>query len=417
MKYRILLDAFTLRRDVCMNYVFAELLRRQGCEVAIGCCRNFITYLRDWKPDCVVVSVPSRIKVVLQYLPDVFLIFFPGEGGEPVDSLYETVYFPEHMDEFKRIDLFLYWGKYSVDYSNNCFPESASKRFIVGNPRLDIPKFTPLAAKRKEKSNSIGIVGRYTSINNFSGKATITSLTNDKAFKAVIRQCNQFHATLKLIEYIIKETPLNVSIRPHPLEAPEGYTQVLEKYPKDRISVDDSLDYSGWLCSQKMVFTPASTSFLEAYILEITTINIDRALGLEEEISRHSPFAFLCNKSSYVPKDIDELYKLINSTPKPVSNVPEIEAHLSEVHNWKKQDSALVNAVTLITNSLKQNRKPRFFRAPSFVSETIDWYYFLKATYCGSRLHPNFNYKKGYHKIPLYLNELVYNVINKKPQI
>ena len=81
---------------------------------------------------------------------------------------------------------------------------------------------------------------------------------------------------INLIHRIIDETEYNISIRPHPLEAPEGYDFMLTKKPfKGRVEIDDSLDLAHWTAQQKVIVAPSSTSFFESYLLDIPVINID----------------------------------------------------------------------------------------------------------------------------------------------
>lgn len=405
MKYRILLDAFTLRRDVMVNYVFARLLEKKGCSVKIGCCRSFTTYLEHWKPHAVVVAVPGRIKTVLKHSPKSLIFFYPGEGGSPEDACYEKYYFVDDKikTEYQHIRKHYLWGDFNARIADKYLPEFKGVRAVAGDHRLDVVKFHPFSGRTSNQKKSIGVIGRFSSINNFKGKPAMISLTNPdpRALSMVINQCKQFYAMAKLIRRIINETNLNVSIRPHPLEAPEGYQEMTAEYPPDRISIDDSLDYPGWLCSQKMVFSPASTSFLEAYILKVPLVNVDRALRIDETIRQNSVFAALAHKCSYQPDTENELFDIIKSDIEPIADIPEIEEHLSDVHDWNKRASALKFCTDDIIDYMNQNCSRKGFGfSSSILAENIDWYQFLKSTYWGSRLHTNFNYRPGYHKIP-----------------
>ncbi len=411
MKYRILLDAFTLRRDVMVNYVFARLLEKKGCSVKIACCRNFTTYLEHWKPHAVVVAVPGRIRVVRKHSPRSLIIFYPGEGGSPECSTYEKIYFTEGKirSEYEQISRHYLWGDYNARIADKFLPQYKDKRTVAGDQRLDMVKFHPHLKERDNKLDSIGVIGRFSSINNFNGKPTIISLTNPdpRALSMVTNQCKQFYILAKLIRRIIKETDLKVSIRPHPLEAPEGYQEMLAEYPHGRVEIDDSLDYPGWLLSQKMVFSPASTSFLEAYLLEVPLVNVDRALQIEEVVKNNSVFASLAHQCSYQPDSEDELFDIIKSDIKPITNIAEINEHLNDVHNWNRVDSSLKFCVDDMLRYMRQScPKINGSIFASTLSECIDWYKFAKSMYWGLRLHANFNYKSGYHGIPAYFEDI-----------
>src|SRR5262245_58204747 len=116
-----------------------------------------------------------------------------------------------------------------------------SKLHVCGNPRLDMLKFNlPLPGNQKG-SKSIGVVSRFTQINDHQGAPTSHFLMRPWNLPRVIRECIGFHVSMRFVERILKETDYSVSWRPYPLEA----SSTNKTYPKallgDRFKIDDTL--------------------------------------------------------------------------------------------------------------------------------------------------------------------------------
>jgi hypothetical protein len=307
------------------------------------------------------------------------------------------------------------WGEYNRKVADKVLPEYKNKRSVAGNLRLDIPKYSPMIKPEFRKSNSIGIIGRFEALNNYTGRPAIILLAeeDEKFLKDVINQSRQFHGICRVIRHLIENTDLNISIRPHPLEAPEGYERIYGFFPKNRVSIDNSYDYTAWLYQQKMIFAPASTTYLEAYLLKIPIVNIDKALDIEDEISYLNPFTSLAHKCSYMPDTLKELLNLLKGTPEPITGVREIDEHLKDVHGWDPDFSVLNHVSNRIADFMVEKGSRSRLKIPGIVSECLDWRQFIKSM-ISTRLHANFNYKSAYHKIPPYFREISENIAYDK---
>ena len=152
------------------------------------------------------------------------------------------------------------------------------KVFIVGNPKLFI---LLIFSQRKIIKKSVGIIGRFPSINSVTGKTTIRTLANDGNLSRVIIQCKDFVVNHKIIKEILNKTDYSISIRPHPLEQISGTVEYvnsnLNGY-KDRLEIDKSLIFSEWAKKQDYN-NPTTSSFIETYRLGIPLIIIDYIAG------------------------------------------------------------------------------------------------------------------------------------------
>ena len=83
MKYRVVIRAFTLRRDLGWAILVKKALELKGAEVIIACSRNFSWIIKVWKPHVVVFNTIGQIENSRKNAPRSMLVHWPGEGGEP----------------------------------------------------------------------------------------------------------------------------------------------------------------------------------------------------------------------------------------------------------------------------------------------------------------------------------------------
>ncbi|HBC87157.1 MAG TPA: hypothetical protein DCZ94_09405 [Lentisphaeria bacterium] len=405
MKYRIVIRAFTLRRDIGISYILAEILRKAGCEVYISCCRNYTNALVKWKPHAVIINTVGAVDTSKRLAPDAKIILWPGEGSEPIDR--GDAYHFARLGNFKDIDLVLLWGKANLDAFENRFGKNDCKLKVCGNPKFDLIKFSPSPVKR----NTIGIIGRFGEINLYDKKPGIFILMNTDHLDVFKMICDQFVTVIKLIDFIVKNTDFNVSIRPHPHEAPEGYSRIYDEFG-DRVEVDSSYEFSPWASRQKMLIGTASSSFLEAYLLKIPVISIDRLSGADKTVEEKCKSNTMLYSMSINPSSFEELCQLVKSEPKPASDIKEIDDFLKYFSEWPHDGSAIKKAADTILSLLRGSKFRFHMNYPIEYIDLIDWYYFWKSTLLGGTNHPNFNYKNGYHKMPPEYKTIIQNVMS-----
>jgi len=420
MSYRVLIRAFTLRRDIASAKLIAETLRRHhGCSVAIGCGRNFRRYLTSWRPHAVIVNVISCIPQAReQALPGAVVVHWPGEGAnraEVSDPHFLKVR-GNGTGLLDQLDLFLPWGEFTRQVFIDEFGEGkADKAVACGNYRLDLLKYSP---KSNLERRTVGFIGRFGGLNSFDRRPTIASLVDIPENVAKLQfMLDQFGAMLKLIDAIVKNTGMNISIRPHPLEAPEGYQRLLAKYP-GRIEVDDSFDFAGWVYRQKAILSPASTSFIEPYLLKVPLINIDHLLEKENFLAKRELFTSY-DGPGFKPRTLDETLDLIRDPALKAGDerFPKMESYLKDVHGWPSSESAIARGCAEIMAKLKERRFPALtFHTPKPLVDLADTAHFCRAHWLGGDYHANFQFCPAYHKFPAYYRQAVDNLLANQPQ-
>lgn len=420
MKYRIAIRAFTLRRDIPHSYILAKILEKMGCEAVICCTRNYGTVLKYWKPHAAVINTIGKIHPTIDAAPDTKIIVWPAEGALAAHS-GTAAWIKERQPEgtVDKVSLYMLWGEFTRRAFLEYFPEEINRKIaICGHPKLDLIKFRP---KMSHTDKSIGFLMKFAGINFYNRKPSITPLIQnpENGTKMLKFQIDQFVLMLRTIEKLIEKGGHKISIRPHPLEAPEGYAELLKKYP-GKIEIDESMDFVDWAERQKVILTPASSSFIDLSLLKVPVISIDHMFLKEHKIIKEMAEKVVVTSlegNSYKPESFEQLFDMVNSDLKAIPEADEMGPYNKDVYDWPYEGSSIRKAAENIVSCLDkcENLKNSAVYCPQSFLNIYDWYKFYKAKLLSGEFHENFNYKSGYHKIPLYYDQIVENIMNNNP--
>lgn len=406
-KYRVVIRAFTLRRDVGIAIVLARVLEAKGCEVLIASSRNFQDILTNWRPHAVVINTNSQVDVVKRSAPDAVLICLHGEGAQDKDTSY-VLDFSRTPERYAQLDRVLVWGRRMLPWFEELLPDHNhdGKVFLCGNPRLDLIKYNPDILDTSGRTG-IGVTGRFHQLNYFDGRPTIFALMKEENLLPVIKQAESFSLVAKVVRFLTENTDIPISIRPHPLEAPEGYDCVRE-HISPKIEIDASLDFVDWASRQRMIMMPSSTSFLEAYLLKVPLLNISRITdgsGRTDE-----PLAAMSQTLALLPGSFEELLEMLNGELPDVPQMDSIDEHLDTVHDWFYEGSAVLRSANAIMDAIRAHDFPRRLHWPTAAVEFKDQIRFNRLVK-REPLHPNFSYKSGFHVAPPHYQTVVENIL------
>jgi len=410
---RVVIRAFTRRRDVASACLLAELLNALGCDALVTCTRDFMRTVRWWKPEVIVFNSRSYSDKVKPSFPDIKLILHDGEGLIPRnDSLAK--HFSDNPDQFKDIDKILIWGPIEYNEMAGVFSAAEMQKIhIVGNPNLDLVKYMPARAKYNPDSKSIGIVTRFHSINNHAGESALHRLPVRANIEDTIAQCKNFVGLINAMRVLLEKTDFSFEIRPHPLEQVESYREYSKHWfgsrHAKRVTVDDRLSFSQFAVRHRALLSPITTSFVKAYLLKVPVINMDILCGTTD----HNLEADLGDNwvgASLRPRTEDELVKLVTGDLAPVGKDEQMEQQLTEYCDYYAQESASLRAAKIIAGVAKKARAPRGIRYPTWLVDAMDAISFRRAMR-QNPLHHNMNYRRGYHQPPEFLDEMVRQIM------
>lgn len=413
-KTRIVIRAFTLRRDVASASLLAKCLEYMGCEVLIASIRDFEKVLKNWQPDIAVVNIPQISFKVKSINKKIRTVWIDGEGFLPEDYKHHR-FFEKNIEMLKSIDLILLWGiQVSKEFKNTFTDKELPEMHIIGYPALDLIKYSPNYQNRGQ-SKSIGFSMRSPYINDHLGRSVIRVLGNKGYLPRVVSDCRGFVATLDSIRLVLNNTDFNVSIRPHPYEQVDNYNEYKSNWfgeHASRVYVDDKVSYSEWASQQKLIISTSSFSLLQTYLLGIPTINIDCMAKIDDINKNYDKFYAEWQKACLEPKSTDEFVKLIKNNKLKFKKNIAIENQLKFFCNWNQDYSSNWMSAKLILKLVDVSKPINIFRVPTFLINLIDMYSFWRA--CKkNKLHPNYHYKKGYHKEVKDLDLIFENILNK----
>ncbi len=414
-EYRVVIRAFTCRRDVAPMEVLKRLLERMGCKVILANTRNFHIAVKYWKPDAIVVNTLSDVMIKKDF-PDTKVIFYSGEGFHGPNDSHAKIWL-QNPEYFENMDLGLVWGPKVKEECAERFAKGTdiSKIHVVGNPKLDLIKFLPEDLKNNKK-NSVGFIGRFPKLNDHLARSSMYFLSTEFQLEEAITQCKSANAMIIAANKILEETDLNISIRPHPHEQIESYPKNIsvwfDKKYHNRIDIDDSLFLPTWIAEQKAILSPTSTSFLEAYMLDVPVINLDYLSDIVQFNQDYISFTKEWQEAALMPKTYDDLIALLNDdVALKVQEDPAIEKQLEEFSNKDPNSSACLNAAYAIMKSLKAENKRTSLHVPYGIVDLWDEISFRRNMRWNNR-HQNFCYRRGYHEIPDYVDDIIDKIEN-----
>ena len=115
--FRILIRAFTARRDVMHSMILARLLENDGNEVIVSSIRQFEFAVKFWKPHAIIFNIQGLSEYLKRISPDSVRILVPGEGGEfgkAIEIFSEVINFDQNWAEAwnKRATVFYLIGEF-----------------------------------------------------------------------------------------------------------------------------------------------------------------------------------------------------------------------------------------------------------------------------------------------------------------
>lgn len=419
-KPRIVIRAFTRRRDLASAALLSRLLEHQGCDVLITCGRDFERTIRQWKPEVVVVNTIGMSRRVKEMNPEIKTVFLDGEGFLP-DEYAHSISFSNDRPMYRAIDLLLLWGEtVKGEITTALQNEDTSKIHVVGNPQFDLITYLPDEIKNYKNKKSVGAVMRYPTINWHDGIPPIRTLPNPGNLERVVVQCQSFVGVIDSIRALLEETDFTVSIRPHPLEQVESYRLHKANWfgakNAKRVDIDDSVSFSDWAVKQKALITPTSTSLLEAYLLKVPVINIDALCNTDEYNKNYAKVAQEWQGAAgLTPDTIEELVEMLNSDIPEVERNDDIERQLEKYCSTDANGSAALTASKYIIELSQKPSKSSGARMPTWLVDVIDDLSFRRAC-LRNPLHPNMHYRRGFHDLPENLEAIVENIILQSKQ-
>jgi len=313
------------RRDSTVAILIAEMLKRRGQISFISSRRNFSKILRLSTPKNIIVI--GQINIVFDLIYDgdnlknrfrkTNIYFYPSEGYA-TDNEYKAMY-PDRYD-YKDVKKIFFWGSESLQWVQNHVEIDSNVLENVGYPRLKMAKVY-YQLKQKTKHQKIGVVGRFVLLNDLYGvlpmEFIVTEFGGSKDYKgAMLKRLSvegeMFRTILRAVDYVMAHTDYTVSFRPHPNENPASYSKLLDRYG-GRFEISEEVDVADWISGCSKIMGLASSSYIDASLMGVPIICLDRMADVIEDTMIYEPALRLIYETAHLPSDFDELVWLLTS--------------------------------------------------------------------------------------------------------
>jgi surface carbohydrate biosynthesis protein len=312
------------RRDSTVAILLQELLKKRGQLSFVASRRNFSKILKLATPANIVMIGQINIVYDLVYdvkslkarFKDTNIYFYPSEGYA-TDNEYHMMY-PERFN-YRDTKKIFFWGRESLEWVRRHLDIAPETLDNTGYPRTRMARIYA-ALRGKKIAPKIGIVGRFAMLNDLYGVlpmeyvVTEFSLAKQQYKGAMVSRLHVESATivtiLRAVDFIMKNTDYRVSMRPHPNEAPASYAG-LKKLYGDRFEISDEVDVADWLSGCTKIMGLASSTYIDASLLDVPVICLDRVSGVVDQTMAYEPALRLIYEAAHLPADFDELTTLL----------------------------------------------------------------------------------------------------------
>lgn len=313
------------RRDSTVAILIQEMLKKRGQLSFIASRRNFSKILRLTTPINIVVIGQINILFDLIYedgvmrskYRDINLYFYPAEGYA-TDREYRMMYPVKFTyGDLKKI---YFWGRESLNWVKCNTDVNVGTLDNTGYPRIKMAA-TYDRLKKKPLQPKIGIVGRFNMLNDLHGTLTmkyiVLELATEADYKGVflkrLRVEGEAILTIfKVIDFILNSTEYSISFRPHPNEDRDSYLKLKERFG-NRFELSEEVDVADWIAGCSKILGLASSSYIDAGLMGVPIICVDKVANIVEETLIYEPAMKLIYEVAHMPENFDELKEFITT--------------------------------------------------------------------------------------------------------
>lgn len=247
---------------------------------------------------------------------------------------------------FTYLDAVFLWGCKQKEVIEDMLLDDGNV-YCVGNPRIDVFNALKNIRISKHDYKNILVNTRFTSCNGFRGKAELTNLkklkivSNEQEYKEyeefISKDRNIFEGFLELIYKLSENCQNQITIRPHPSECIDIYTNIAAN--KKNVLVDNATELVNQINSNNIIIHDGCTTAIEAsaagkIVLGFRPVESDLNYG-------HFP-----NKFSRNFDNLDDLVRYIekNCPGQHHREIDDKEAR-NFIANWNLRDQNSSNSI------------------------------------------------------------------------
>ena len=282
------------KRDYLSCNIIKNFLKKKGHKVYITSRLNLSFFINFMKFDYFIVinNIFSPIKSKILKKVKSKIILIDSEGAMTEEWIQWLLF--KDVNRFQRIkkmkfafahcEKIFVWNNYIKNFLlNESICDEDDKLIVKGSFKLSVMNILNKKNKVNSKKNTIGIITRFLSTNDFNKRTTLQNIvkrfinTNiDDQFYYSEGEIQSIYIFLELIDNIIKYTDFSISIKPHPNEYYAAWKDLLEKYPERIFLCDPKDDLIEWILDKEQIICTPSTSLVEAIVANKKIISIHK---------------------------------------------------------------------------------------------------------------------------------------------
>jgi hypothetical protein len=409
----------SLRREKSISCLIKNVLEKIGYNVFLTSRRNLRLlsiglFTKIFRPSSIILSHVGGTftKDELYKMSQKSSLFLLMPEGF-VDDVNLELAFPIDFD-YRVFSAIFVWGNHVKNWLIKNRNLSKDKIVVAGFHRFDLyglhdDFLDELTSKTSKKS--IGFIGELCTIDTFDKRNLLAEIVGSidiwyDVIGCVSDQVKILVLYSKIFDYVYKKTDYIMSYRPHPNESVDSKNLFKSKYG-DRFSVSVEEDFNSWVLSQDIIISPASTSYVDAYILGKPVISIRKAINAGKWDPSMVTATEAFDEYAYTPNDFKELVDLLtvdNLKPRESKKTQDI---LRDYYDWPRDDyvtEEIVKTVMKYNPIKKHNIVGKLLI--KFLS-IADYYFFtLRRLKDKKKVEVFYNYNSHYHKCPEYVKTL-----------
>ena len=402
----VIIHTDAVRREFAGNWVLAQALSRHGYSVSLTSRYTTERLLKIVHADIVIVSHAftlsvKQLRILKKRGTKIFVM--DVEGNYEWDDAISTTYLKN--TEFNLFAGFMVWNRWTKDWLLKNRSVDEDKIHVTGSIRTSI--YRHITTKKSDSKKTIGILGRFETINIFDSRHNFSLLTKHhdqdknmekgkywRAFK--LRrwkyELDLFSVCMDVIDLAIRKG-YKINIRPHPNENVESYN-IIKQYFGESVEIDTNHDYIDWLTNIDVLVGAISTAFSEAYLANIPIIGLNKMID-DHYLDGYVEWTDVNEESAHCPSTIEGIDSLLSSIVQPKKSKRFLN-YLEKYYDLKNGD-AIERVISVITKN-DTATKLNIFKVVWFrlASNAIDIFFFLYAL-LGSVVKKN-----QYKKLKLY---------------
>lgn len=379
------------RDSIGISLVF-RALKDMGVSVHLCNKRNMLQMYEHFRPKVVAFSdTGTYFANWCRYMAkSSHIVLIPQEGGNPIKDLIIKRFQSNDCGQepfIKGISKVFLWGRKSVKWLLEAGVFNERQVVVSGTPRTDVHSVIRKMGKAKPDNSRVGFANRGEAVNMIVD-SMVSRIDSSKYSEDVVGYTGEdrhwedwiWHSVAQLrylfilIDKLSKGGQFSLVFRPDPYENIKTYAFLKKRYLNCELNTDSFL--GGFLAGIDLLITEFSTTGIEALIMNIPVISIQKLLGdrLTDHDRKENHVNTKFMQFYWQPQSVDEALEMIDQCKTgQLPFTPDeqgLKQYLKNYYNWPRQEPSCLIIAREIAALLEESVVP--LRGEGIESMTLE---------------------------------------------